>query len=139
MPISFEGWIQAVFDHPVADPEWYWEPSFEEYWDSLKITPGLTVAYLTRLYRDPSVIKPYSLEQVGQAIWFLVGEASPGQPSHALLDQEVPLEARLECIRAIQGFFAEFVASATPGPGNQDIDAFSDCVLHVVGHLPHVG
>jgi hypothetical protein len=121
---SFEGWLRAVIDHPVADPEWYWQTGFDEQWDGLAMTPALTASYLTRLLRTPEVLTPYSLDQVAQAIWFLVGEASPGDVTDSLLDPSVAIESRLECIHAIGHFFSHFVAVVAPGSADTEENAF---------------
>jgi hypothetical protein len=122
--VDFDDWIDAVFNHPVGVPEWYWAADFHERWESLGLDGPVTVAYLTRLYSEPSVLSRFSLEQVGQAIWFLVGESSPAQPSHHLLDGTVPLDRRVACIRSIATFFRGFVAAAAPGPANTETNPF---------------
>lgn len=124
MSVSFEGWMRAVFDHPAQKPEWYWDPGFDEFWDSLEISDTLTVNYLTRLFLDSSQLKPFSLEQVAQGIWFLIGESSPAQPCHTLLEPEVPLKERVACIQAMSQFFRSFVAPAATGTAQYDSDPF---------------
>jgi hypothetical protein len=124
MSASFDEWLRAVFDHPVEDPEWYWQPEFDDQWEALGLTPDLSVAHLTRLYRGASVLEAYSLDQVAQGIWFLVGESSPAQPSHALLDPEIALAVRVDCVRAIEDFFRDFVAQKAPGSADRVAEAF---------------
>ena len=116
MPIvTFERWVEAVFEHPLCKPEWYWDGDFDERWNALGLCDALTVEYLTRLFLAPDQLKRYSLEQVAQAIWFLVGESSPGQSVCALLKSDVLLEQRIGCVRAITNFFRVFIAAAAPG------------------------
>jgi hypothetical protein len=127
---DFERWVNAVFDHPAERPEWYWAPEFDEQWESLGIDGPTTVAYLTRLYRDASVLSRFPLDQVAQGIWFLVGEASPAQPSHHLLDRAIALDQRITCIRSIATFFREFVASAAPAAADTETNDFhSACYM----------
>jgi hypothetical protein len=116
--------VEAVFDHPATEPEWYWADDFDSHWKSLGLSDDLLVAYLTRLFREPICLKGYSLEQVAQGVWFLVGEASPAQPSCALVRPGVALDARTLCVRAITNFFRSFVAPAAPGPARTDSDPF---------------
>ena len=71
--VTFDDWVEAVFAHPTSEPEWYWDKDFDEYWDALGLSDALTVEYMTRLFLDPSQLKRYSLGQVAQAIWFLIG------------------------------------------------------------------
>ncbi len=124
MSASFAAWVAAVFDHPVGGPEWYWGESFADEWGALEVTDRLTVKYLTRLFREPAVLARFSLDQVAQGIWFLVGDASPAQPSRALVEQGVPLAERIECVRTMIDFFGDFVAPAAPGPADTDRNAF---------------
>jgi len=121
---DYEAWIRAAFDHRVSEPAWYWGAEFDARWKALGLSDEIVVAYLTKLFRDPSPLNAFSLEQVAQGIWFLVGEASPAQPCHTLLLPTVPLEARLACVRGIADFFRLFVAPSAPGPAATDSDPF---------------
>ena len=124
MSVTFEDWVRTVFDHLAQGPEWYWDPGFAEFWETLEISDPLTVNYLTRLFLDSSQLKPYSLQQVAQGIWFLIGDSSPAQPSHTLLQPEVHLQERVACIQAMSHFFRSFVAPAAPGTAEIDSDPF---------------
>ncbi len=124
MSATFEEWVKAVFDHPVGEPEWYWNDAFDPHWESLGMSDALTVSYLMRLFQEPALLKRYSLEQVAQAIWFLIGESSPAQVSHALVRSDVPLETRAACVQAMTEFFADFVAPAAPGPADAEANPF---------------
>jgi hypothetical protein len=66
----------------------------------------------------------YTLDQVAQGIWFLIGETSPAQPSYALVYSTVSLDARVAGIRAIADFFRRFVMPAAPGPARENDDQF---------------
>jgi len=121
---DFATWLRAAFDHPVTEPDWYWADDFDDNWEALGLSDEVVVAYLTKLFRDPSPLKGFSLPQVAQGIWFLVGEASPAQPSYTLFEPTVPLEARVACVRSIPDFFRLFVATAAPGPAEKDSDPF---------------
>lgn len=116
MSASFEEWVRRVFDHRAEGPEWYWDRGFAELWESLEVSDELTVKYLTRLFLETGHLEPYSLEQVAQGIWFLIGESSPAQPTYALLRPEIDLEGRVACILAMADFFRSFVGPAAPGP-----------------------
>lgn len=88
------------------------------------MTDVLTAKFLTRPFLQSHRLKKYSLAQVGQGIWFLVGESSPAQPAHALLRREVALRDRMACIHAMTEFFRSFVAPAAPGQVDVDSDPF---------------
>ena len=87
MSATFEQWVQTVFDHPVSEPEWYWDEEFEPLWKVLDLTDALTVRYLTRIFLRPEPLNRYSLDQVAQGIWFLIGESSPGQQGYSLISR----------------------------------------------------
>ncbi len=121
---SFEEWVQAAFDHPPKEPEWYWDEGFDSFWDSLGLSDAVTVQYLTRLLLEPEHLKSYSLAQVAHGIWFLIGGASPSKVRDALVDPEVPVGKRVNCIQAMAEFFRNFVAPAAPGPADTESDNF---------------
>ena len=79
---------------------------------------------LTRLFLEPEHLKPYSLAQVAQGIWFLIGESSPGEPSHALIEPGAALADRIAGIQGMAKFFRNFVASAACGPADTESDPF---------------
>ena len=121
---TLERWVEAVFDHPVGKPAWYWDNEFDEQWDALGLSDPVTVEYMTRLFLRPDCLKTYSLEQVAQGIWFLIGESSPAQPAHALVKPEVPLPKRTDCVDAMTNFFRVFVAPAARGAADEKKNPF---------------
>src|SRR5262245_1210324 len=124
MAAEFERWVDVVFDHPADGPGWFWAPDFDEQWDALGLDGPTTVSYLTRLYRESSTLSRFTLDQVAQGIWFLVGESSPAQPSHEVLNRAIPLDRRVTCIRSIATFFREFVAAAAPAAADTEENKF---------------
>ena len=116
----------AAFDHPVQKREWYWDEDFDTYWDRLQLSDAVTVEYMTNLFLAPDQLKRYSLEQVAQGIWFLIGESSPGKSAYALLNAEVPLDERVDCIRAVANFFRIFVVPLAPSRANEQNDHFQE-------------
>jgi len=121
---DFRTWLRAAFDHPVIQPAWYWAADFDDNWQALGLSDEVVVVYLTKLFRDPSPLKAFSLSQVAQGIWFLVGEASPAQPCYALFQPTVPLAVRVACVASIADFFRYFVAPSAPGPAAVDSETF---------------
>jgi hypothetical protein len=120
----FEEWVQFSLDHPPKEPEWYWGADFDSFWGSLRMSDAATVEYLTRLFLEPRHLKPYSLEQIAQGIWFLIGDSSPSKAMYALLEVSVDVEKRIACIRAMSEFFRNFVSPATDGDAETDSDPF---------------
>jgi hypothetical protein len=121
---TFDEWIAAVFDHSVRRPQWYWDQDFEEHWDTLGLSDSVVVDYMTRLFLGPDRLKRYSLEQVAQGIWFLIGDSSPGESADTLLKSNVPLQQRVGCVDAMMKFFRVFVAPAAPGAADERKDPF---------------
>ena len=123
---TFEQWLQASFDHAppktVKEKDWYWDEGFESFWDSLGITDAVAVRYMTRLFLESEHLNVYSLEQVAEGIWFLIGGSSPSKSSQALLNPAVSRDERVACINATTEFFRSFVASATPGGYDPESD-----------------
>src|SRR5207248_8397337 len=123
---TFDQWLTAAFDHPVQKREWYWDEDFDTYWDRLQLSDAVTVEYMTNLFLAPDQLKRYSLEQVAQGIWFLIGESSPRKSAYALLNAEVPLDERVDCIRAVANFFRIFVVPLAPSRANEQNDHFQE-------------
>lgn len=121
---TIEGWVAAVFNHPVSEPEWYWESGFDERWAALGLSDSVTVEYMTRLFLRPDCLKTYSLEQVSQGIWFLIGESSPAQSAHVLLKPDTPLKKRTECVDTMTNFFRAFVAPVAHGAADERKNPF---------------
>src|ERR1700688_366732 len=98
MSATFEQWLEFVFNNPVRKREWYWDEDFDSRWKELELTDALIVQYMTRLFLEPGVLRSYSLDQVEQGLWFLLGESSPGCSSKTLLRHEAALLDRVACI-----------------------------------------
>jgi hypothetical protein len=121
---SYDEWISAVFDHPAEGPEWFWDPEFDSFWNSLELSDSQLVEFLTRLFSAPAPLQRYSLPQVGQGIWFLVGDSSPASIAHTLVQTDVALSERITCLNVVPEFFRQFVVPNAPGPANENTDAF---------------
>ncbi|HEY1805495.1 MAG TPA: hypothetical protein VGG45_13555 [Terracidiphilus sp.] len=113
MSASYDQWLEFVFANPVRGREWYWDEDFDFRWAALELNDSLIVRYLTRLFLHPEALSSYSLDQVEQGLWFLIGESSPGSSSQALLRRETVLSERVACIHAISNFFRSFVLAVT--------------------------
>jgi len=115
MSASFEQWLEFVFNNPVRKRAWYWDEDFEPRWEALELRDALIVQYMTRLFLEPGGLRPYSIDQVEQGLWFLLGESSPGCSSKALLRREAAIVDRVACIHAMSTFFRNFILAVTPG------------------------
>ena len=122
MGATLDTWVKAVFDHPFSEPEWYWRDDFDTFWEQIEINDTLTVEYMTRLFSAPQLLSGYSHVQVAQGLWFLIGESSPGKSAYAILNRDVALRERIDCVRAMANFFSQFVATIAPGAANTQSD-----------------
>ncbi|MDY0170543.1 MAG: hypothetical protein RBS80_28645 [Thermoguttaceae bacterium] len=105
--LAFDQWVQHVFNHPVTDPQWYFQID-QETWDG---EPLWTVQYVTRLFESPErLLRDYTREQLEQGLWYLGGEGQPFM--QALLDDNVPWPIRQRGLHSIQVFFERFFAVA---------------------------
>jgi len=101
--LPFEEWVKHVFDHEVRKPEWYWDLD-RSYW---KAPSELTVDYLTRLFSRPlPILANYSDEQLKQGFWYLTSSACSNH-MFAVIDDAVPLEVRVKCVKSIQRVFEQ--------------------------------
>jgi hypothetical protein len=114
MSATFERWLEFVFNNPVSERTWYWGEDFESRWDALELTDSIIIRHMTQLFLEPGVLRSYSLDQVEQGLWFLVGESSPGCSSMALLRRKAVLLERVACIHAMSTFFCNFIIATTP-------------------------
>ena len=103
--LSFEKWLEHCFAHEASNRYWYYQED-SELWSG---SSHLTVQYLTRLFCEPcQVLDKYQDEQVDQGFWYILRPLY-GQP-YALLDQSVPLDDRLECIRSTAALYSDYFA-----------------------------
>lgn len=114
---SFERWVQYIFDHPVTDPEWYWDDDEDnnyEFYDPEQ-NPEQAVTYMNHLFTSPvEHTKPYNEAQIGQGFNYLI---SPSISNNAfyLFDVRVPLVLRREAINNIYNVFEKlFAPRCTP-------------------------
>jgi hypothetical protein len=107
--MGYEQWVRFVFEHPVPEDaeraaSWY---------DKIACAasqPATLVGHFTRMCGESVQIgQRYTVEQVDQGIWFLLSH--PARFGRLLTDAGVPLERRLECIRAMYRVYAEYVTT----------------------------
>ncbi len=72
---DYSKWIQHVFDHPVHDPEWYWDDEYWEHglqpWNEFEGTVE-ALGFMTQLFSRPQfLMELYSTDQIGQGLWYL--------------------------------------------------------------------
>jgi hypothetical protein len=103
--LSFDGWVRHLFDHPVNEPEWYWDIEA----DRAEVEPQRVIAYATNLFeRAGELLTAFSDAEANQGLWFLINEER--SPLYVLQNTAVPLEQRVRCILSIASLFAHCFA-----------------------------
>jgi hypothetical protein len=101
--LSYEEWIDYVFDHAVPQDGEAWYRDFEADWWSPQ--PEQAIAYLTRLFDNPgSLLDRFADNQIGQGLRYLV-DNSISNHCVALATGAVPLAQRVPCIHAMLSLF----------------------------------
>jgi len=104
--LTFEHWVEWVFDHPVADPKWYEEEN-AEFWVS---SPAVIIAFITRLLEAaPTHLRGFSDAQADQGLWFLASSIFSEELSH-LYSEGVLQSQRQRCISSMYTLFEEYFA-----------------------------
>jgi hypothetical protein len=106
--LTFEQWVELVFDHPVSDLNnaWYWD-SERDWWEE---DSADTVQFLTRAFEDAAVVlQPYSDPRLNQGLWFLASNACSSH-MFALTNESISWEARRRCIRSFHQLYEQCFA-----------------------------
>ncbi len=105
--LSFEQFVDLVFNHPVTDPAWYWADDFDYYFDD-----GIaTVEHLTSLFREPEFLfEKYSLEQLEQGFYFITFLLCYIKFDGLLWAESIPFSLRKNCISSMYELFSRFFA-----------------------------
>lgn len=104
--LSFEEWVVHIFDHPVTNPAWHFDPN-SAWWYS---SEEESISYLTQLFENNgAILAPYSDAQLNQGLWYLVGIHS-GDYLRVIRDNSVPLADRIRCIESIFNFYEHVFA-----------------------------
>lgn len=122
--LSYEDWVNYVFDHPIVDPRWWFQDEdsgLYQFWDD-RADRTRTLSYLTRFFRAPErVLARFNRTEIDQGLNLLFSASSS---SHmAVLDEPaLSWEKRRECFDAMVMLYAKLMA---PVYGND------------LGHLQH--
>ena len=106
--LTFEEWVEHVFDHPVDDLRnaWYWDMDR----DSWEEDTAVMVDYLTRAFENAAVIlEPYTDAQLNQGLWFLASNACSNH-MFALMNESIPWVARQRCIGSFHQLYEQCFA-----------------------------
>jgi hypothetical protein len=106
--LTFEEWLDRVFDHPVSDlnSAWYWDID-RDWWDE---DSADTLDFMTRSFeRAADAFQPYSDAQLNQGLWFLASNACSNH-MFALMNEKLPWSARRRCIESIHQLYEQCFA-----------------------------
>jgi hypothetical protein len=104
--LAFEHWVNWIFDHPVAEPEWYQDTNVE-FWVA---SPVVKLDYITRLFESaPTCLRGFSDAQASEGLWFLASSIFSEELSH-LYSEGVLRSQRQRCISSIYTLFEEYFA-----------------------------
>src|SRR5215510_14889667 len=101
--LSYDDWIDYVFDHavPFYEQAWYFDGD-ADWWNP---EPALAIEYMTRLFESPEPLTDqFADSQIAQGLNYLVS-ASVGAFCRFLADGSVSADARIACIAAMQTVF----------------------------------
>jgi len=111
--LSFGEFVRFFFDHPESEQFWYADARYA-LGDFTFSGPQL-LDHLIRLFSDfGAAVGPYSPVQISHAIWAMFSPSF--SLSDLLWDSSLPLEKRLECIRAMGAMFTGYVLEQDAEP-----------------------
>ena len=129
--LSYEGWIDYVFDHPVLDPQWWFQvgTAYCQEWNE-EADPARTLSYLTRLFQNPGgLVSRFTRPQIEQGLNFLVSNACSNH-MHVLRNTALLWAARRACFDAMITLYRDLMAPVYGNDLGHDKHAFLDPDRH---------
>jgi hypothetical protein len=108
---SYNELVTFFFDRPAPDPSDH-TPSFADEGHECEWSrPEVAVGFLTKMCLNfAEICGKYSLGQVNQAIWMIIG--ADFDLVESLWDNSVAINERIECIRSMYIVYSDFVAKS---------------------------
>lgn len=108
--MEYSEWLAFAFDHPVSANEGErWHHRVSVPWRPAE--PRTLLGHFTGLCKNfRRDTRPYTVEQVDQGVWFLMG-AGGANLSDYLFNRQIPFAERVECVRSMLGVFTHYVTS----------------------------
>jgi len=103
--LTFEEWLDYVFDHPVDDLNnaWYWDLD-RDWWEE---DSAEMLEFMSRAFEHAAdVFQPYSDSQLNQGLWFLASNACSSH-MFALMNENFAWSARQRCILSIHQLYEQ--------------------------------
>jgi pyridoxine/pyridoxamine 5'-phosphate oxidase len=108
---SFDQFVDFFFNRTVVPDKEQFDyfltsPTGEQYDEAVPSSPAILVKLMTKLFSEfGSIANKYSLAQVDQAVWGLLGANL--RLYEFFFDASVPLRERLECVRSIYHVYSD--------------------------------
>lgn len=99
----YQEWINHLFDHPVADPEWHWDDDASAF---LAEEPEIAELIELTFRNSGSDLQRFSDAQLNQGLWYLAS-TSCSDYFFALRSDRVSLERRLSAIASISVLYRD--------------------------------
>jgi hypothetical protein len=115
---TFEKWIDDIFDHPVNDPAWFWEPDADT---CVEEDDETNVDYLARLFTESGrLLERFDDAQVDQGLNMIVS-SSCSDHSYSIVSGHASWPARRRAIRSIYDVYEKcFAARCVEGLSHRD-------------------
>jgi hypothetical protein len=108
---TFEQWIDGIFDHPVTDPEWFWDRYSDPNVDTCVEDDETNAEYLARLFTDSDrVLRRFDDAQVGQGLRMIVSN-SCSDHAYSIVGGHAPWPVRQRAIRSIYDVYEKCFAN----------------------------
>lgn len=96
--ISTEQFVDYLFDHPVTNPEWYWDIDAPY----LVIEPEQAALLIAEIFENASaLLSGFSNEQLRQGLWYLLSSACSDYMIDAVASKEVDCSRKVRVMRSI--------------------------------------
>jgi hypothetical protein len=116
----YQEWLSFVFDHPVTEPQWYFQPDAPHFsGNETDFAELITQTFL----RSGADLQRFPNAQVNQGLWFLVSP-SGGDYIFSLRDGHAPLTQKVQGIHSILDLYR---------------DCFAPRCAQVLGHTDEAG
>jgi hypothetical protein len=103
---TFEQWVEGIFDHEVAEPEWYWAEDADPCIEANETN----VEYLTRLFTHcDRVLANFDNAKIDQGLNFIAYGACSNH-SYSITHGTPSWPKRRACIRSIYDLYAKCFA-----------------------------
>jgi hypothetical protein len=106
-PELLRAWIDHIFDHIVAEPEWYLAEDAQVWSGPRRQIPELIAETFERA---GELLARFSDEQLNQGFWYLIGMTRPDFTS-SLVSSKVPLSARVRAVRSFVPVFEQIMSA----------------------------